>query len=140
ADPDLHQPRAGLLMQYAGKVLRWLGIALAAVLLLLVAVFGLLQTQLGKGWLEREIARATSSPDFTVVISGLGGFVPFRMTAERIEIADRDGTYLTLRGFGLDISAAEYARRQFSRLRTRRELGLRLEASEPTGLLLDRLL
>ena len=87
-------------MQYAGKVLRWLGIALAAVLLLLVAVFGLLQTQLGKGWLEREIARAASSPDFTVAISGLGGFVPFRMTAERIEIADRDGTYLTLHGFG----------------------------------------
>ena len=42
-------------MQYAGKVLRWLGIALAAVLVLLVAVFGLLKTQLGKGgWKERS--------------------------------------------------------------------------------------
>ena len=49
-------------MQHAGKVFRWLGIALAAVLLLLFAVFGLLQTQLGKGWLEREIERAASSP------------------------------------------------------------------------------
>jgi hypothetical protein len=39
----------------SGKVLRWLGSALAAVLLLLVAVFGLLQTQLGKaGWKERS--------------------------------------------------------------------------------------
>jgi hypothetical protein len=43
-------------MQYAGKVLRWLGITLAAVLFLLVAVFGLLQTQIGKGWLERDRA------------------------------------------------------------------------------------
>ena len=64
-------------MQYAGKVLRWLGITLAAVLLLLVAVFGLLQTQIGKGWLEREIARAASSPDFTVSMGGFGGVVPF---------------------------------------------------------------
>ena len=71
ADPGLYQPRPGLLMQHAGKVLRWLGIALGAVLLLLVAVFGLLQTQLGKAWLAREIARAASSPDFTVAISGL---------------------------------------------------------------------
>ena len=93
-------------MQYAGKVFRWLGIALAAVLLLLVAVFGLLQTQLGKGWLEREIARAASSPDFTVAISGPRGFVPFRMTIDRIEIGDRDGTYLTLHDASLDISGA----------------------------------
>jgi translocation and assembly module TamB len=93
-------------MQYAGKVFRWLGIALAAVLLLLVTVFGLLQTQLGKGWLEREIARAASSPDFTVAVSGLRGFVPFRMTIDRIEIGDRDGTYLTLHDAFLDISGA----------------------------------
>ena len=55
-------------MQYAGKVLRWLGITLAAVLFLLVAVFGLLQTQIGKGWLEREIAQSLSDRDFTVAI------------------------------------------------------------------------
>src|SRR6202048_979952 len=84
-----------------------------------VAVFGLLQTQLGKGWLEREIARAASSPDFTVAVSGLRGFVPFRMTIDRIEIADRDGTYLTLHGFGFDISGAELLARagRFSSLR-----------------------
>lgn len=92
-------------MQYAGKVFRWLGIALAAVLLLLVAVFGLLQTQIGKGWLEREVARVASSPDFTVSMGGLGGVVPFRMTVERIAIGDRDGTYLTLHGVGLDLGS-----------------------------------
>ena len=60
-------------MQYAAKVLRWLGITLVAVLFLVIAVFGLLQTQIAKGWLEREIARAASSPDFTVSMGGLGG-------------------------------------------------------------------
>jgi autotransporter translocation and assembly factor TamB len=79
-------------MQYAGRVIRWLGITLAAVLFLLVAVFGLLQTQIGKGWLETEIARAASSPDFTVSMGGLGGVVPFRMTVRRIDIGDRDGS------------------------------------------------
>ena len=43
-------------------------------------------------------------PDFTVAIDGLGGIVPFGMTVERIDIGDRDGTYLTLHDAGLDIS------------------------------------
>ncbi len=120
-------------MQYTGKVLRWLGIALAAVLILLVAVFGLLQTQLGKGWLEREIARAASSPDFTVAISGLGGFVPFRMTIDRIEIGDRDGTYLTLHGFGFDISGAELlARRAHFRSLSFAEIDMARSSTAPS--------
>ncbi len=47
-----------------------------------------------------------SDPDFTIAIDGLNGIVPFRMTVERIDIGDRDGTYLTLRDAGLDISAS----------------------------------
>jgi translocation and assembly module TamB len=120
-------------MQYAGKVLRWLGIALAAVLLLLVAVFGLLQTQLGKGWLEREIARAASSPDFTVAIGGLGGFVPFRMTIDRIEIGDRDGTYLTLHDTFFDISGAGLlARRAHIRSLTIAEIDMARSSTAPS--------
>jgi translocation and assembly module TamB len=38
-------------------------------------------------------------------MEGLRGFVPFHLQVDRIEIGDRDGTYLTLRDFGLDISA-----------------------------------
>ena len=86
------------------KVLRWLGGALGVLIVVLAAVFGMLQTQVGKAWLAREIAQAVSDPDFTVAIDGLGGFVPFDMTVERIDIGDRDGTYLTLRDAGLDIS------------------------------------
>ena len=68
------------------------------------AVFAVLQMQIGKAWLAREIGRTLSDPDFTVAIDGLGGIVPFGMTVERIDIGDRDGTYLTLRDASLDIS------------------------------------
>ena len=120
-------------MQYAGKVLRWLGITLAAVLFLLVAVFGLLQTQFGKGWLEREIARSLSDPDFTVAIEGLGGTVPFRITVGLIEIGDRDGTYLTLRDIGLDISAAALlAKRAHIRSLTFAEIEMARSSTAPS--------
>ncbi len=86
------------------KLLRWLGIGVGVLTVLLAAAFGMLQTRIGKAWVEREIAQAVSDPDFTVAIDGLNGILPFRMTVERIDIGDRDGTYLTLRNAGLDMS------------------------------------
>lgn len=86
------------------KVLCWLAGALGVLIIVLAAALGMLQTGVGKAWLEREIAQALSDPDFTVAIDRLKGFVPFNMSVERIDIGDRDGTYLTLRDAGLDIS------------------------------------
>ncbi len=93
-------------MRGAARVFRWLGAAFGLLVVVLLAVFVLLQTQAGLAWLARAIAQAVSSPDFSVSIERLSGTVPFRMTAERIEIGDRDGTYLTLHDVGLDISSA----------------------------------
>ena len=93
-------------MHTVGKFLRGLGLLLGVLALSLVAVFAVLQTQLGKAWLAREIGQTLGDPDFTIALDGLKGFVPFNMTVERIDIGDRDGTYLTLRDAGLDISAA----------------------------------
>jgi len=93
-------------MRAAGRILRWLGIALGLLIVVLLAAFGLLQTQPGKSWLEKTVAQSVSSPDFAVTMQGLDGFVPLGLKVERIEIGDRDGTYLTLHDFGLDISAA----------------------------------
>jgi translocation and assembly module TamB len=93
-------------MHAVARVLRWLSAALGVLIVVLLAVFGLLQTQAGQGWLARTIAQTVSSPDFSVTMEGLGGIVPFRLKVDRIDIADRDGTYLTLHDFGLDISAA----------------------------------
>ena len=93
-------------MHSAAKLLRGLGLVLGVLALSFVAVFAVLQTQLGKAWLAREIGQTLGDPDFTIAMDGLKGFVPFNMTVERIDIGDRDGTYLTLRDAGLDISAS----------------------------------
>ena len=93
-------------MHGAARALRWFGAALGLLIAILLAAFGLMQTQAGRTWLARTVAQAVSDPDFTVGIEGLRGIVPFRLTVERIEIGDRDGIYLTLRDVGVDISAA----------------------------------
>jgi translocation and assembly module TamB len=93
-------------MHAAVKTVRWFGAALGLLVGAPIVIFGLLQTPSGQAWLARIVAQAVSSPDFVVTIEGLGGIVPFRMTAERVEIADRDGIYLTARDFSLDISPA----------------------------------
>ena len=94
-------------MKTATRILRWLGIALALLIVVLLGGFGLLQTPAGQTWLARTIERTMSDPDFTVAIAGLHGTVPFNLKVDRIDIGDRDGTYLTAHDFGLDISAAE---------------------------------
>ena len=109
ADPGLYQPRSGLLMQQRGE-----SASLArhrarpADRSSSSSPFsGCLQTQLGKAWLARDDrAGAERSRFHRRDRAASAGFVPFRMTVERIEIGDRDGTYLTLRDVGLDISAA----------------------------------
>ncbi|MBV8335261.1 MAG: translocation/assembly module TamB domain-containing protein [Alphaproteobacteria bacterium] len=93
-------------MSFVVRFLRWLGIALGLVIAVLLGGFGVLQTQAGQTWLARTIDQTISTPDFTVAIAGLHGTVPFNIKVDRIDIGDRDGIYLTARGFGLDISPA----------------------------------
>jgi translocation and assembly module TamB len=93
-------------MRAVARVFRWFSIALGLLIVVLLAAFGLVQTQPGKSWLERTIVQSVSSPDFAVTMQGLDGFVPFGLKVEQIDIADRDGTYLTVHDFGLDISPA----------------------------------
>jgi len=93
-------------MRAVARVFRWFGVSLGLLIVVLLAAFGLVQTQPGKSWLAKTIAQSMSSPDFAVTMQGLDGFVPFGLTVEQIDIADRDGTYLTVHDFGLDISPA----------------------------------
>jgi translocation and assembly module TamB len=99
-------------MKTAVRILRWLGIALGLAIAFLVGGLALLQTEKGKTWLARTIDQTISTPDFTVAIAGLHGTVPFNIKVDRIDIGDRDGTYLTARDFGLDISPAALLARQ----------------------------
>jgi translocation and assembly module TamB len=93
-------------MRAVARVFRWFSIALGLLIVVLLAAFGLVQTQPGKSWLAKTIAQSVSSPDFAVTVQGLDGFVPFRLEVDRIDIADRDGTYLSVHDFALDIAAA----------------------------------
>jgi translocation and assembly module TamB len=86
---------------------RWLAIAIAVPLALVLAAFGLLQTRIGQDWLAAALARAASSPGFSLTIEGLRGTVPLRMTAARIEVADDQGTWLNLRNVAIDLAPAE---------------------------------
>jgi translocation and assembly module TamB len=86
-------------------ILRWIGTALGVLLLAALVGFGLIQTSAGRAWLERLVVAAASSRDLRVSIEGLRGIVPFRFSVARIALADRAGTYATLRGVGLDIAA-----------------------------------
>src|ERR1700751_1367956 len=94
-------------MKSAARILRWLGVALGLLIAVLLGGLGLLQTQAGQAWLARTIERTISTPDFTVTIAGLQGTAPFNFKVDRIQIGDRDGTYLTVHNFALDISAAD---------------------------------
>ncbi len=79
------------------------GIVGAPLLVLLLAL-GLAQTPPGKRLLAGTIEDLASSPGQQVRVSGLSGFVPFDIGVERIEIADRNGVWLTASEVSLDWS------------------------------------
>jgi translocation and assembly module TamB len=91
-------------MRLVARILCWLGVVLGLFIVFLTAALGLLQTQAGKTWLARAIERTISDPDFTVAVAELHGTIPFNIKVNRIDVGDRDGTYLTARDFSLNVS------------------------------------
>lgn len=63
---------------------------------LAIGAFGLVQTGPGKRFLAGTIEAAASSPGMRLTLSGLRGFVPTDLSVDRIEIADKDGTWLSV--------------------------------------------
>ena len=86
-------------------MLRWGGFTVIALLVLLVAAYGLLQTSPGLGWAARTLANLASTPGFSVSIKGLGGVIPFDIHAERIEVSDAKGVWLGIDNAQIDLSA-----------------------------------
>lgn len=84
------------------RALKLLGMALLALLLALVGLFGALQTPPGKALLANIASSLASSPGLTVSIRGLSGFVPFDMSVEAIELADADGRFARIEDARLD--------------------------------------
>jgi translocation and assembly module TamB len=94
------------------KVLRWFGVAVLAVLVLFLALFGFLQTRQGKTLVAAAVAHAASSPNSMWAIEGLGGVLPFRITVRRIAVSDWQGVWLTLSDVRLEIDPAALLRRE----------------------------
>ncbi|TCK31734.1 autotransporter secretion inner membrane protein TamB [Ancylobacter aquaticus] len=84
------------------RALKFLAMALLSLLVLLVAAFGALQTPPGKALLAGFASSLASSPGLTVALRGLGGFVPFDMSVESIELSDAEGPFARIEGARLD--------------------------------------
>lgn len=84
------------------SALKILGMILLTLLVLLAAAFGALQTPPGKALLASLASSLASSPGLTVGIRGIGGFVPFDMSVDAIELADTQGPFARIEGARLD--------------------------------------
>src|SRR6185437_12210317 len=104
------------------KALKIAGGIVAALLLVLAAGFGLLQTGPGKAWLAQRLAVALSGPSGSATITGIEGVVPFDMPVAKIELADAQGPRLTIEDAVLSVAPADLLARRLHI----RELGARL--------------
>ena len=76
------------------RALRIAAFVLIALIAALGLVFAGLQTEPGKRLLASIASDLASSPDQTITITGIDGFVPTDLHVARVEIADRSGPWL----------------------------------------------
>jgi translocation and assembly module TamB len=87
-------------------------LGIVAIVVVVLGVGGVaLQTRAGKDWLAGEITALASGPESRVIVSGIEGAVPFDMRIARVELADREGTWLVAE----DVAARIRARDLLSR-------------------------
>ncbi len=89
------------------RILRRLAIGLGAmlVLLLVVAAGGLLwlRSEGGRDWVTAMANDALAEPDQRITLSGLEGGLPFHLRLKRIDMADRDGVWLSVEDAAIDL-------------------------------------
>jgi translocation and assembly module TamB len=89
------------------RALRWIGLGLAGLVVLLALVVGGGLLWLGSGyghrWLAAELTRSLSDGDTKAVVAGLHGAVPFHLTLVRLSLADHDGVWLTVDNAAVDL-------------------------------------
>ena len=83
-------------LRLLGRLAKWLGIGLAGVVVLVLVVFGALQTPPGQDLLADVVTDLAASPDFALEIEEIRGFVPVDMTVASVRLRDRDGVWLRL--------------------------------------------
>lgn len=83
-----------------------LGTLVALILVLLVAGLLGLRTESGRDWLTALLNAQLAAPEQRITVTGLTGDLPWSLRIARIEIADRDGVWLTLDQAALDLDPA----------------------------------
>ena len=88
----------------ARRWLRRLGIAALALVALIAAAFGALQTAVGRDWLVAAVVGAASGPGRTIAVEGVEGFLPFDLRIRHIAVADAGGMWLSVRNATIELS------------------------------------
>ncbi|MBS7541589.1 translocation/assembly module TamB domain-containing protein [Ancylobacter oerskovii] len=86
------------------RFLSFLIYAVIGLVLLVLALFGIIQTPPGKAVLARLASSLASTPGLAVGIEGISGFVPSDIGVERITLSDDDGVFATISGARLSWS------------------------------------
>lgn len=95
-------------MTQGRRAFKLAAVGLAGLLLLLpILAFVAVQTPPGRSLLAAVLGRVLADSDERVTITGLAGFVPFDMTAERIDIADVRGSRLVVTQAAVSMKPAD---------------------------------
>ena len=86
------------------RIVKYIGIVLAALLLLVLAVFGFLQTETGRGIILAQVQAAMAAGPIKLQAGGISGVVPFDMAVEGVVLSDEKGIWLTIDRVALDWS------------------------------------
>jgi translocation and assembly module TamB len=78
------------------RTLKWLGITLGGVLVLLIALIGALQIPALQRALGDYVSAAISAPDMIIKLDGLAGGLPFGPRLAKVELGDAQGTWATV--------------------------------------------
>jgi translocation and assembly module TamB len=96
------------------RAVHWVFVSLGAVIgviaLLLIGGTVWLRTELGRHWLTATLSSALTAPDQRVALIGVEGPLPLHWRIQRIDLADRDGTWLSLHDVVLDLDAGALLR------------------------------
>ena len=96
------------------RALRWIGLGLASIVVLIIVGAGAGLLWLGSGfghaWLATEVAGALGDADTKATVTGLEGAVPFDLQLARFELADRDGVWLTVENATVDLDVTALLR------------------------------
>jgi translocation and assembly module TamB len=95
-------------MGLALRIAKWVGIAVAALVLLVVATLFGLDTQPGKRFLADRIAGYTTASGITVRTSRIDGSIYGRMTLHDLEVSDLHGVFATSPSLTVDWRPFQY--------------------------------